>query len=524
MIATAGELAISDRDLLDRFAKDRDELAFGQLVQRHGPLVMGVCRRVLRNTHEAEEAFQAVFLVLARKAGSLAWQTSITSWMYSVAYRTALKHRTALARRRRVEAKAVTAATIAAEPNPLQELSELIDAEMARLPEALRAPLLLCHLQGLSRAEAAEQLGVTVGAIKDRLERGRELLRRRLTRRGVTLSAALLGPLVVNGSASAVVPAALASATSLGATAFVAETVSAGSVSAPILALAEGVLRPMFLEKFKLAGAFLISLLTLGTAASIMLADTPDRFASGIRGEVVAIDTGKTPGNVTIRLDELDALVNFDVKSDAHVAFAYQKATLADLEKGTFVAIKLGDDHRTVVEIQARGHVSRGQVEAIDPAQRQVTLLVDHDDEEDTEPQSQTFSMAADAQARIDERAGLVADIEPGMAVKLEFARDKSIVTGVEGQWTRPDDLQGEVRAVDATQEVLTVVTELDDNDVEVALPLVRGGKVVINGMPGNLADLHRGARVTLRLSADRKAVQALRAIQRPSPEDSDDD
>src|SRR5688572_14688696 len=120
-----------------------------------------------------------------------------------------------------------------------------------------------------------------------------------------------------------------------------------------------------------------------------MLADTPDRFASGIRGEVVAVDL--TKNNLTIRLDELDALVNFDVKPDAPVTYAYQQAALRDLEKGTYAAVKLADDHRTVTDIQARGHVSQGHVQSIDPAQKQLTLLVDHDDEEDTEPQPQTF-------------------------------------------------------------------------------------------------------------------------------------
>jgi RNA polymerase sigma factor (sigma-70 family) len=182
-----------DGELLARFAHAGDEDAFRTLLRRHGPLVWGVCRRVLGQEQDAEDAFQATFLLLARKAGSLRGQNSVGSWLYGVAYRRALKARCADARRRRREGGA--AARPARDPQAeisLREAQERFDEALGCLPERLRGPLVLCHLEGLTQDEAAGHLGCSRSTLKRRLGEGRERLRHELLRRGLTLPAALL--------------------------------------------------------------------------------------------------------------------------------------------------------------------------------------------------------------------------------------------------------------------------------------------------------------------------------------------
>jgi RNA polymerase sigma factor (sigma-70 family) len=239
---------LSDRDLLERFAGRHDEAAFAALVQRRGPLVLQVCRRLLRQEQDAEDVFQATFLVLAKKAGAVRWSDSIAPWLYGVACRLALKARAEAVRRRRQERQAATE-RIATRPEDLswREAAAILEEELGRLPERYRAPLLLCCWEGKARDEAARLLGWTVGAVKGRLERGRELLRRRLIRRGVALSAALTAVALAQSS----VPGALADATvrtALGAAATVPPTVAG---------LADAALKALTAAKVKAAGVLL---------------------------------------------------------------------------------------------------------------------------------------------------------------------------------------------------------------------------------------------------------------------------
>jgi RNA polymerase sigma factor (sigma-70 family) len=183
----------TDRDLLRRFARDRDEAAFAVLVRRHGPMVQGVCRRVLGNPADADDAAQATFLVLARKAGSTRWRPSVASWLYATARQVALNARTARARRVKHEGRA----GVKPPASPLAEISgeellAILDEELGRLPERYRAPVVLCCVEGLTRDEAAIQLGVPAATLKGQLERGRKRLHDVLARRGVALGAGLL--------------------------------------------------------------------------------------------------------------------------------------------------------------------------------------------------------------------------------------------------------------------------------------------------------------------------------------------
>jgi RNA polymerase sigma factor (sigma-70 family) len=264
-----------DARLLERFAQAREEAAFTALVERHGPLVLGVCRRVLGNEHDAEDAFQATFLVLARKAGSIRRAEALGGWLYEVAYRISLKAQAAAARRREHERRAPEMTRPETPPEKIREdLRPVLDEELHRLPERYRRLLVLCDLQGRTHQEAAREVGIPPGSLSRHLGRARELLRERLVRRGITLSTALLVALLLK-EAAAPVPAALVAPTVVAALAFTGGRGAAGNVSAAAAALAEGALHAMVLTRAKLA---LVVLLLTGlavTAAGVALSRAP---------------------------------------------------------------------------------------------------------------------------------------------------------------------------------------------------------------------------------------------------------
>jgi RNA polymerase sigma factor (sigma-70 family) len=258
----------SDRDLLDRFVARRDEGAFAALVERHGPMVLSICRRALRHSHDAEDAFQAAFLVLARKAASIRHKDSLGSWLHGVAYHVATNLRRGLARRRAHEVPLGEAgqAGTAVEAT-WREVRAVLDEELARLPERFRAPLILCYLEGRTRDEAAQELGWGLATLRGRLERGRELLRARLARRGLALAAPILAVALSERRAAAGIPPALAAATVR-----VATGGATGLASARAGALALGVLRTMSWARLKVVAlALLAGALTAGTAALVFV-------------------------------------------------------------------------------------------------------------------------------------------------------------------------------------------------------------------------------------------------------------
>jgi RNA polymerase sigma factor (sigma-70 family) len=233
--------ALTDGQLLERFAAGRGEvaeLAFSALVERHGPMVLRVCRAVLRDEHDAQDAFQATFLVLVRRSGSLRADDSLAPWLYGVARRVASCARSAAARRQRHERNAAgLMPPRSATTGVACDLEQSLHEEIGRLPERCRAPVVLCLLEGLSHEQAARHLGWPVGTVKSRLAHARERLRARLTRRGLA-PAALSGATLVARTTRAAVPAALAGATARLATA----QATAGAVPAAVAALVGAVL------------------------------------------------------------------------------------------------------------------------------------------------------------------------------------------------------------------------------------------------------------------------------------------
>jgi RNA polymerase sigma factor (sigma-70 family) len=189
MERAAGVWPESDSQLLNRFVRQGEESAFATLVERHGPSVLGVCRRVLRNEHDAEDVSQGAFLVLARKADRLDWHASVRTWLCAVAYRLALNARGASTRQRSQESPA-DILTPDADPVAVcerRELRSLLDDELHRLPEKYRAPVVLCYLEGKTNQEAAQLLGWPAGSMSRRLARARDLLHQRLSERGLAL-------------------------------------------------------------------------------------------------------------------------------------------------------------------------------------------------------------------------------------------------------------------------------------------------------------------------------------------------
>jgi RNA polymerase sigma factor (sigma-70 family) len=252
----------TDGQLLASFIDKKDEAAFEAIVRRHGPMVFGVCRRVVGNHHDAEDAFQATFLVLARKASCVRPRERVASWLYGVALRTAMKAKAMTAKRRGRE-KQVTEMpqSEAAQQGQWRDLQPLLDQELNGLPENYRLPILLCDLSGKTIKEAAQQLGWPQGTLAGRLARGRKLLAKRLTRRGVTLSAGSVAALASRQAASAGVPTSLISSTVKAAPIIAAgQATVAGVVSAKVAALMEGVMKGMMLTKLNNAVAGLVVL------------------------------------------------------------------------------------------------------------------------------------------------------------------------------------------------------------------------------------------------------------------------
>jgi RNA polymerase sigma factor (sigma-70 family) len=259
---------LSDGQLLERYAAGRDEAAFAALVRRHGPMVLGVCRRVAGNSPDAEDAFQATFLVLVRKAASLRSRELVGNWLYGVAYRTALKARAVAARRRARERQVEEMPHPEVAPDEAwSDLLPLLDRELERLPDKYRVPLVLCELEGRGRKEVARRLRLPEGTLSSRLATARRLLAARLTRRGLTLSAAALAAALSQQAAPAAVPRALVTATVQVARA-ARRAATAGAVPAGVSALTEGVLKGMLMRKLKLTTALLLAAAALGVTAA----------------------------------------------------------------------------------------------------------------------------------------------------------------------------------------------------------------------------------------------------------------
>jgi RNA polymerase sigma factor (sigma-70 family) len=279
------EVEPSDGQLLECYVRRRQEAAFAALVRRHGPMVWGVCRRVLACHQDAEDAFQATFLVLVRKAASVVPRDMLANWLYGVAHQTALKARATSARRRAREKHVTVMPEPAAQSRELwDDLQPQLDQELSRLPDKYRAVIVLCDLTGKTRQEAARQLKVPEGTVASRLATARTLLARRLTRSGLTVPSAALAAVLAQQAVSASVPAAIACAT--------LQAALTGTMPPRAVALAERVLKAMLLRKLRIAPAVLL-VVALVAGGAMAVSQRPPSEAPAEHPEAASNDAAK---------------------------------------------------------------------------------------------------------------------------------------------------------------------------------------------------------------------------------------
>jgi RNA polymerase sigma factor (sigma-70 family) len=295
---------ISDGQLLQSFLSERDEAAFAALVRRHGPMVLGVCHRILRDPHDADDAFQATFLILVQKAASVANRQALASWLYTVAYRSALEAKIRNVRRQRRERYVAMNRPETAVDEP-QDWRPVLDHELNGLPEKYRAPIVLCDLEGRPRREAARRLRLAEGTLSSRLATARKMLAQRLTRRGVTLSGGALA-MSLSG-ASACVPPSLVSMTTKAALLIAAGRRAA--LSASISEILKGATQAMFLAKLKTTlTALMVVFLGAGTVVYCASGQTATRAKPPSELEALRHENELLKINLRITLEKIKAL------------------------------------------------------------------------------------------------------------------------------------------------------------------------------------------------------------------------
>jgi RNA polymerase sigma factor (sigma-70 family) len=261
----------SDADLLNAFLERRDEIAFEMLLRRHGPLVLGVCRRLAGNEEDAADAFQAVFLVLVQRARSIRSRVALGSWLYGVAYRASLKARAKLKRRQTWEIALPNIPEREVEmPIPTDDMLAILDEELNMLPEKYRAPVVLCELQGQPRSVAAKALKIPEGTLSSRLATARRMLRARLLRRGIAPAVGALATGLASPTAKGAIPAHLLASTIKIAAITAGGWVTAGAVSARVLAIKDGIVKAMLMSKLRISMLFLAAVVLAATCTGLI--------------------------------------------------------------------------------------------------------------------------------------------------------------------------------------------------------------------------------------------------------------
>jgi RNA polymerase sigma factor (sigma-70 family) len=363
--------AMTDGELLGCFASSRDNAAFEALVRRHGPMVLGVCRRVLQHAQDAEDAFQATFLVLARKAPSVRQRELVGNWLYGVAHRIALSARAAAGRRRARECEVNPMPEPPAQvpADSLPELRRILDEEVSRLPDKYRVPVVLCELEGRTLRDVAQQLGIPVGTLSGRLTTARRTLGRRLARRGNLALAGGALTAVLAESATAGIPAPLI--------ARAVESAKAATVSTHVAALADAAIKTMLLTKLKLAAVVALAVIAAGaaivalsTSRSERAAGEPRVFKLDGRGRRVAW----SPDGQTLVVDEIYEPLIFGRKGSAvqlwDVPTGQLRKTLASAPGGglAFQQVVFSPDGKTIAATVSE--------EIVQPEMRQIRSVV----------------------------------------------------------------------------------------------------------------------------------------------------
>ena len=453
---------LTDGQLLACFIAEREEAAFEALMRRHGPMVLAVCRRILHNFHDSEDAFQATFLVLARKAVSVTPPERVGDWLHGVAYRTALKAKKAFAKRHRRERQLPTMP----EPEAPQEdtaddLRQLLDRELNNLPEKYRLPLVLCGLEEKTEKEAARQLGWPQGTLSGRLSRARTLLEKRLARRGTILTAGSIAATLSQGAGSGSVPTTVLASTAKAATAIAAGGAAASIVSGQVAALSEGMVKAMFIAKVNIAASvLLLALCGFGT---------------------------------TVILHEVTTAAPQAKEDPVKEAPARQPAKAA--EEATNQSAEDGGLHQLVQNWKWR-------VTAVDDAAKSIDLQLALVNEGSTI--ALHLTVAHDAEVVIDARKGTLADLRPGMQVTVHMAKDRATITRLEatgfGRWRLI------LKRIDIDKRSITVGMG-GTGGQEWTAPLATDAKIMMWGEQGKhdaqLSDLKAGISVQVELARE---------------------
>ncbi len=532
VVSPREEADLTDGQLLETYVRTREEAAFAALVRRHGPMVWGVCWRTLDSHHDVEDAFQATFLVLVRKAASLREREKVANWLYGVALQTARKARATSLRRRTREKQVNVMPEPAAEQGPRgDELHALLDQELSRLPEKYRLVLVLCDLEGKTRKEAARQCRIPEGTVASRLATARAMLARRLTRHGQAVSGGALAAVLAEQAALASVPGSVAASTIQAASLFEAGRAAApGILSVRAVALAEGVLKTMLLTKLKMATAVLLLVAGLGTATAALLRAVPparavepalatpesagqppaaikesERGNNVVSGVLKAVDADK--GTLTIAHRDGDR--TFSVARDAVLVNNGRPATLFELPARAFVTLGLADE-RTARTVEAVGPNVGGILKAVDAARNAVTL-----DERDSE---RTFTVTRNGSVTIDGRPGKLADLPPGSCVTLGWFVDPKTVRSVQADGR--SYYGARVKAVDAEKHTITFDEERSPAELAgKTFTVARDALVEIDGKSGGkLTAIPKGAVVHPGFQSDQKTVRQLTVEGRNFP------
>jgi RNA polymerase sigma factor (sigma-70 family) len=529
---------LSDGQLLESYVRSREEAAFAALVHRHGPMVWGVCRRVLPSYQDAEDAFQATFLVLVRKASSIVPRDMIANWLYGVAHQTALKARATTAKRHGREKQVTAMPEPAQEQKRWDDLRSRLDQELSSLPDKYRAVIVLCDLEGKTRKEAARHFHLPEGTVATRLATARNMLAKRLARSGLAVLGGALATVLSQQVASAGLPASVASGTIKAASLF--EAGQAAAVSQSAVALAEGVLRTMLITKLKFATAVVLTFAMLTTSAAAfayrMFADTSPALTSReperpkekpvlaekpadqpvaqkqeppaqpakekeeaeaipkvVSGVVKSVDAQSNMLTVTHR----DGETAFSVAKDADIQIDGKRGELAALPAGASVNLRQFVDARTTRSVQAEGRWFWGVVKAVDVANSTIT----YGDKAKEGSAGKTFVVPKDLHISIDGKGGKLAGIPSGASANLQLCADQTTVRNlmVEGR-----QVNGTVKAVDLKNRTITIE--------DAVYPVAPDAHIGIDHKPGKLEDLPPGAYVGLNLRVDQKTVLRVSA------------
>ena len=302
-------VGMDERLLLERFVARRDEVAFEALVARFGPMVLGICRRSLDDSHDVEDAFQATFLILVKKAATIRDGDLVGNWLYGVAYRVAARSRAQARRRSRelIGVEETAESPVRTSMSEKLELQAVLDEELSRLPEKYRAPLVLCNLQGQTYEEAARRLKCPIGTIRSRTAKARELLRSRLVRRGFAPSAAMLSTTLMPKATQAAVSPALFELTLTTAAQFAAgNAVAAGAVSASVLTLTREVLRAMLISKLHWAAITVVAVGALATGTGVVVGGQGNQTVAAQAKEQARPSGDAKPGELSKKASEND--------------------------------------------------------------------------------------------------------------------------------------------------------------------------------------------------------------------------